>query len=541
MQTRLRELEAELETLRRELQAAHEKQRAGDEVFRRFSDSGILGIAMFELSGKILFANEALLKLIGCHAEDAAAGQVWWDEFTPPEWTSRAAAAIEELKTHGSCAPHEREYVRRDGTRFWGLFTGVVMAGQNAVAFLLDITERKQAEQALRFQARLLDAVEQAVVATDLDGAITYWNRFAERLYGWSADEVIGRCVLDVIPAETGRKSAAALLARLRTGESWSGELLVRRKDGSGFPAWVTDSPIYDSAGALVGNVGISSDMTDRKATLAREQEARARAEEADRHKDQFLAMLAHELRNPLGAISNAVQVVGRAAPGSSAFERARQVVERQSRHMARLVDELLDVSRISRGKIELNPQRLDLAALVRDTSEDHRRVLEAAGLSLTLELPEAPLWVDGDPTRLAQVLGNLLTNAAKFTPPGGQVTVRAGARGRRGDGATGRPDSVKDRPVLDLAGPPLAPSPPRPLASVTVTDTGIGISPELLPRLFEPFVQADRSLDRTQGGLGLGLALVKGIIELHGGRVDVRSDGIGRGATFTVEIPLQK
>jgi len=177
---------------------------------------------------------------------------------------------------------------------------------------------------------------------------------------------------------------------------------------------------------------------------------------------------------------------------------------------MTHLVDQLLDVSRISRGKIELHRQRLDLTGLVDRTCEDHRHVLEAAQVSLTVELPDAPLWVDGDPTRLRQALGNLLQNAAKFTDPGGHVTVRVGL------------------------------NPEANMARVEVSDTGIGIPPELLPRLFEPFVQADRSLDRARGGLGLGLALVKGVTELHGGRVYVRSEGSGSGTTLAFELPAQ-
>jgi CheY-like chemotaxis protein len=177
---------------------------------------------------------------------------------------------------------------------------------------------------------------------------------------------------------------------------------------------------------------------------------------------------------------------------------------------MARLVDELLDVSRISRGKIELRRERLELLELVSRACEDHRHILDAARISQEVELPKGTLWVDGDPTRLRQAVGNLLQNAAKFTDAGGHVTVRAGQ------------------------------SPDGSAVRIEVSDTGIGIPPELLDHLFDPFVQADRSLDRARGGLGLGLALVKGITELHGGRVEARSEGTGRGATFVMEIPLQ-
>jgi signal transduction histidine kinase len=195
----------------------------------------------------------------------------------------------------------------------------------------------------------------------------------------------------------------------------------------------------------------------------------------------------------------------------AAAVARARDVVERQVHHMTRLVDDLLDVSRIIRGKILLRCQRLDLTRLVRDTVQDHRSALEQSGLTLDLELPQAPVWVMGDPTRLAQVLDNLLQNAAKFTDPGGRVTVRL---------------SVEER---------------QDFATITVHDTGIGITPELLPHVFESFTQADRSLDRSRGGLGLGLALVKGLIERHGGAVRATSAGPGYGAAFGISLPLEQ
>ncbi len=224
--------------------------------------------------------------------------------------------------------------------------------------------------------------------------------------------------------------------------------------------------------------------------------------------KDRFLAMLAHELRNPLGALSNALHVMRSAQPGTPPWNRAMDIVERQVRHQSQLLNDLLEVSRLTRGKTELRWQTLDLALLVEETAEDSRGAIEQAGLSLELELPGKPVWVEGDPTQLAQVLTNLLTNAAKFTRTGGRVTVRAAE------------DAVTRR------------------ASVTVTDTGIGIAPDMLPQVWEAFSQADQSLDRTQGGLGLGLALVRGLIGLHGGEVRAESEGSGRGSSFTFVLP---
>jgi signal transduction histidine kinase len=240
-----------------------------------------------------------------------------------------------------------------------------------------------------------------------------------------------------------------------------------------------------------------------------RVEERTAQLTEADRRKDAFLAMLAHELRNPLAPIRNALHVLGQRGSADPAFRQSREMMERQVRHLARIVDDLLDVSRILRGKVQLRPERLDLARLVRTAIEDHRGIFRQAGLDLGVDVPELPVWVMGDSIRLAQILSNLLHNAAKFTDPGGRVSIRLTA-------------AAGDQ------------------AEVAVRDTGIGIGPDMLPRLFETFAQADRSLERSKGGLGLGLALVKGLAELHGGEVRAASAGPGCGAEFTVRLPVE-
>jgi CheY-like chemotaxis protein len=226
------------------------------------------------------------------------------------------------------------------------------------------------------------------------------------------------------------------------------------------------------------------------------------------RRKDEFLAMLAHELRNPLAPISNGLHVLRQPAADSESRERALDTMERQVKNLTRIVDDLLEVSRLTRGRIELRVERLDLGRLAREAVEDRRAACDRAGLAVEMRAPEVPAWVAGDPTRLTQVLDNLLDNAVKFTPPGGRVTVRVGREEPAG------------RAVL------------------VVKDTGAGIDPELLPRLFDVFAQADRSLDRARGGLGLGLALVKGLVELHGGVVHAASAGCGQGAEFSVLLP---
>jgi signal transduction histidine kinase len=243
---------------------------------------------------------------------------------------------------------------------------------------------------------------------------------------------------------------------------------------------------------------------------IAQRRLAEARLAEANRRKDEFLAMLAHELRNPLAPIRNAVELIRLAAPADTQVRWAAEVTERQVRQLARLVDELLDVARISQGKVTLQTQALDLLALVSQCVDAQRELTQRRRQRLTLSLPERPVHLDGDPVRLAQVVNNLLSNAVKYTPDGGEITVRVAPADECGD----------PRVVLE------------------VSDTGIGIEADLLPHVFELFEQGKRPLDRTQGGLGVGLTLVQRLVQLHGGEVLASSAGTGRGARFRVLLP---
>jgi signal transduction histidine kinase/DNA-binding response OmpR family regulator len=253
----------------------------------------------------------------------------------------------------------------------------------------------------------------------------------------------------------------------------------------------------------------LAEDLAGRAAIALENARLYQNIQETDRRKNAFLVMLAHELRNPLAPIQNAVQILERVRPKADRLlTEARAVISRQVNHMARLIDDLLDMSRLARGSILLRTEPVDLVELVRTTCEDYRPLLERSDLQLDVRLPERTLTVEGDPTRLAQIVGNVLHNASKFTDGGGTVTVEVAAR-------------------------------PKKLARVVVRDTGIGIEPEMLSRVFETFTQADNSLDRRRGGLGLGLTLVKGLVELHGGQVWVKSDGPGKGAEVTIQLPL--
>jgi two-component system CheB/CheR fusion protein len=373
----------------------------------------------------------------------------------------------------------------------------------------LDITQLKRAEEVRERLAAIVDSSQDGIIGKTLDGVITSWNAGAERIYGYSAQEAVGRS-LDLIVPSDQRPLMAAVFERLRQGEKIAPFETVRvRKDGQRIDISLSFSPVRDAAGRVVGASGIDRDISERKRT---EEELRRRTEqlvEVDRRKDEFLAMLGHELRNPLAPIRNCLHILQFPRLNEDQNERSLLTIERQVRHLTRLVDDLLDIARVSRGKILLRRERLDLVETVRATVEDQRQDLEAAGLAIELDLPGGPLWVDGDTTRISQAVGNVLSNAGKFTEPGGRIAV-----------------AVRREPASGTA-------------AVAVCDTGIGMEPEMLARAFEPFSQAERSPDRGRGGLGLGLALVKALVELHGGSVEAASPGPDRGTEVVMRLPV--
>jgi len=265
---------------------------------------------------------------------------------------------------------------------------------------------------------------------------------------------------------------------------------------------WVraTGRTIYSADGNPLQFDGTAHDITDRK--LAEEA-----LKDADRRKDEFLATLAHELRNPLAPIRNSLHLLRLSGDLSPALTQVREIMERQVNHMVRLIDDLLDVSRISRGKIELRKESVELATIVATAVEANHQLIEGAGQQLALSLPAEPIYLDADPVRLAQIIGNLLNNAAKYTPSGGQIWLAAHVDAGQ--------------------------------AVFSVRDNGLGISPEMLPRVFDMFAQLDSTISRSQGGLGIGLTLTKSFVEMHGGRIEARSDGPGLGSEFVVRLPL--
>jgi PAS domain S-box-containing protein len=337
-----------------------------------------------------------------------------------------------------------------------------------------------------------LASIAEAVLVIDAEDRIVLMNPVAERLTGWSVTAAHGRPVSEVVDVERSPDGTIA------PGEPGSGELTLRARDGSSLPIEHSSAEIRDRTGTVAGAVIVMRDVTERRQI---ESELRA----ADRRKDEFLAMLAHELRNPLAPICNALELLRRQPTGPLA-DNAREVATRQARHMVRLIDDLLDLSRISRGRIMLRRQPMQLATALESAIETSRPLITSRRHRLRIAGIDAALRVDGDHTRLAQVFANLLNNAANYTEPGGEITVEA----RREDGQ----------------------------ARICIRDTGIGIDAEHLPHVFDMFMQANRSMERS-GGLGIGLTLVRQLIQLHGGTVEVHSAGSGRGSEFLVRLPL--
>jgi PAS domain S-box-containing protein len=378
---------------------------------------------------------------------------------------------------------------------------------QKMAALQTEIEEHRKTEAALkRREEELSDFLEHAAQGlhqVGADGVIMWANRAEMDLLGYSSGEYIGHHI-----AEFHADPAVIddILSKLTGGDRLSDyPARLRCRDGSIKHVLITSNARIEN-GRFMNTRCFTRDVTDR---VRLEEAARARMEEladADRRKDEFLAMLSHELRNPLAPIFTALEILDLPRAEPSAGRTARDVIRRQVRHMTCIVDDLLEVSRITSGKIQLRQQRVELSSVIDHAVETTRSLVEAKRHWLSVSLPSVPVLLTGDPTRLEQVFTNLLTNAAKYSESGSEISVSAHAK--NGD------------------------------AVITVKDTGLGMSTDLLPRLFSLFTQADRSLDRARGGLGIGLWMVRKLVELHGGSVSAHSDGIGKGSTFTVTLP---
>jgi PAS domain S-box-containing protein len=494
-----------------ERKEADEKVRASEERLRLFVENAPATLAMFDRDMRYLSVSRRWLTDYRLNADPT--GRSHYELFRIPEqWKDghRRALAGEVVRAD------EDRYVGPDGVEHWqrwevrpwhdahGGIGGVVIATE-------DVTARKRAEEALRaseaFARQVSDVAPAVLYVYDLVQRRNVWgNRGMFDQLGYTREQLdaLGGNLLATLMHPDDLSRYAAHFDRLSAlADGVAAEFDYRMKAADGGWRWLIsrDMPFRRAAdGRVTQIIGAALDVTARK-------QAEEALRDADRKKDEFLATLAHELRNPLAPIRAAVEVLRRPAAGGPEQDRARDIIDRQVRAMTRLIDDLMDVSRIRSGKIQLRRERVDLAAVVRNAVETSRPLIDDRGHTLTVELPPDPIPLDADPVRLAQALLNLLNNAAKYTERGGHIRLTVE---RAGDEAV-----------------------------VRVTDTGIGIAADKLPTLFEMFTQLTGETDRSQGGLGIGLALVKRLVEKHGGRITARSDGPGRGSEFTVTLPV--
>lgn len=389
------------------------------------------------------------------------------------------------------------------------------------IAVITDITARTQAEEATHVAYRQLafhvESSPLAVVEWDSDFRVSRWSESAERLFGWMADDVIGKHVNEWRFVFTDDVDAVALVTnRQREGVEVQGVQRNRNYTREGsilFCEWY-NSVLSDDRGKLISVLSLVLDVTARQSAeeekaelLLRERDARRHAEEADRLKDEFLATLSHELRTPLTSILGWASMIRNGEVEGANAARAIETIERNARSQARLIDDLLDVSRIITGNLRLDLHPLNLATIVEAALDALRPTADVKGIQLQTRFEPGDCLIKGDPNRLRQVIWNLLSNAIKFTQRGGSVSI--------------------DLTCVEST------------ARLTVSDTGEGISLAFLPYVYDRFRQAEGSISRKQGGLGLGLAVVRHLVELHGGTVSAESEGIGRGSVFTVDLPL--
>ncbi|MEG4279452.1 PAS domain S-box protein [Microcoleus sp. MON1_C1] len=627
-------------------------------IFRRLFESNIFGVAIGDFTGRIAYANQSLLNMVGYTRSDLLSGKMRWDRMTPPEYLHLDALAAQELRAKGVATPFKKEYIRKDGSRVPILMGGTTLSPddrepETIVAFFIDLTEisrveaelknnqerlqiaqqagkigtfewnvqtgdiactpelealyglpagaidsyqswaqmvhpddravteqqvkaagasgeelniefricrpdksvgwiacrarvfqgdgglplrmigvnvdisaRKQAEAARSHIHQTLEALIQAcplaVTVLDCeDGTVKMWNPAAERIFGWPESEAVGQFIPSV-PADK-REEFTANLKGIREGNAIAGmETQRQRKDGSSIDISLWATPVRDSNGNI-NCMSIVADISERKQVeaqraqlLEREQAARAEAEAISRRKDEFLDTLSHELRTPINVIMGWAQRLRALPYTEDDLACGLEAIERQSKVQVQVVEDLLDVSRIIQGKLALKPGWFIMKPTIEVALNSVRFAAQAKSVTVSSELDPAVNLMWGDAQRLQQVMSNLLTNAVKFTPSGGTVKMRLSAVA-----------------VTNSSSPNYV--------QITVSDTGKGISAEFLPYVFDRFRQADSSLTRHQNGLGLGLAIVRHLVELHGGTVTAESPGKDKGATFTVKLPLKQ
>ena len=514
---------------------------ASERRYRTVSEAFDFGMWSGDATGRVTFASPRLLQFLGRTLEEWTESD--WSANLPesPRKAAEARARWEHCRRSGEDFEWEFDVVGVDGSVRTILSRGVALRADDGsieswAGFNLDITGRRAAELAHARALAELELVTGLMTTGVVRGDRGHRYVWANRAYlGWlnrSIDQLRGTPIAEVIGA-TGFARVRPHLERALAGESFEVEEPVAfRTLGR---RWIHSAytPVVGQDGAVEGWVAVVNDVTRRH-------ELEDELRQASRRKDEFIATLAHELRNPLAPIRYAIQVFRPGTPAATMAD-ARRMIDRQLAHMSRLLDDLLDVSRVTRGALELRRGVLDLRTLIESAVEAAQPLAHAAGHGIDVNLPASPLPVDGDATRLVQVIGNLLSNAVRFTPAGGRIVVTATIETATSDVGSAYDAAATTAGIAAGSGAAAAAGEPPPTGEeqivVRIRDNGIGIAPELLARIFQPFVQGERSCGPT-GGLGIGLSLARQLATLHGGRLDASSAGPGRGSEFTLRLP---
>lgn len=511
-----RDITARRHVREREQQLA-EQVAAADAKFRAFFEQGALFAGIMDMRGTLLEANR--LSWEGCgFTKKQIIGKPFWDGpwWNPsPDLVARIKAAVAQAAT-GQMFREEMRYFVGDGSVRWADVTIMPIKDESGrVIFLAptgtDITESRRAEEALRESEErfrtLADNMSQFAWMADEKGWIFWYNKRWFDYTGTTLEQMQGWGWKQVHHPDHVDRVVARIQHSWDTGERWEDTFPLRGKDGN--YRWFLSRavPIRDDQGKILCWFGTNTDVTERRQLEEDLRKLAADLSQSDRRKDEFLATLAHELRNPLAAIYCASELLQKAPPSEPAFLETVGVVHRQAQHMVRLIDDLMDASRITSGKLALRTQRMELAEAIERAIETSRPLITELQHELIVNLPSEPLFLEADQVRLAQVFANLLNNAAKYSNHGGKIWLTAN---RTDDEVT-----------------------------VSVKDAGIGIPPDQLPRLFQMFSQIHSADDHSQGGLGIGLALVRGLVEMHGGRIEAHSEGVDQGSEFIVRLPL--
>jgi PAS domain S-box-containing protein len=464
-----------------------------------------------DLDGTIVSWNRAAERLLGYTPAEILGQSV--RVIIPPDRQSEEDHLLGAVRRGETVDHFETVRLKKDGTPIPISLTVSPIRGAageiiGASKIIRDLRRFQRTQRDALRLASIVDSSDDAIVSKDLNGIVTSWNAGAERIFGFTAAEMVGQSIRRLIPHDR-QQEEDHVLSRIRRGERVEHyETIRQRKDGGLVPVSLTVSPILSQDGTVVGASKIARDISERERAEQERQRLLTIAREASRLKDEFLATLSHELRTPLNAIVGYVRMLQSDLLTGEKRTRALDTVARNVTSLTQIVEDVLDVSRIISGKLRLDVQPVDLPPVIQNAVETVRPAAEAKGVRLVTIVDPRTAPVTGDPERLQQILWNVLSNAVKFTPRNGRVEVRL--------------ERVNSH------------------VEISVSDTGAGISKEFLPHVFERFRQADAGITRERGGLGLGLAITRHLVELQGGRIFAESDGLGHGATFRIELPLR-